>query len=247
VMNADGSNEEQITFTDDSYGPKYSPNGKWIVFTDDTEDGDVTIVRPDGSNFRVLTDDGDDGPYEANGVFTPDGRRILYASEDSGGFQQIFVMKANGSGQKALRTGDEESNHGAVGTLDGKNRIVFMNTPSFEDQEIWSMNSKGKDPRQLTDNDVADRGPEAVPTLKCGKKFATIIGTSKSERLRGGPGKDVIAGLGGKDKLIGLGGKDILCGGARKDSIDAGRGKDTCIGGGGEDKAKSCNKLKQIP
>jgi Ca2+-binding RTX toxin-like protein len=52
--------------------------------------------------------------------------------------------------------------------------------------------------------------------------FATIVGSSASERLVGTTGNDVIAALGGHDTIIGNGGNDIICGGSGDDRIFAG-------------------------
>jgi Ca2+-binding RTX toxin-like protein len=62
---------------------------------------------------------------------------------------------------------------------------------------------------------------------KCFGRRATLVGSGKSETLRGTRGPDVIVAKGGNDDIRGLGGDDRLCGG---------RGADFLIGGGGDDR-----------
>jgi len=65
---------------------------------------------------------------------------------------------------------------------------------------------------------------------------ATIVGTNKSERLRGTEGDDVIVAKGGKDRVFGLGGSDVICAGGGNDVVKGGPGRDWLRGGGGKDR-----------
>jgi hypothetical protein len=69
----------------------------------------------------------------------------------------------------------------------------------------------------------------------CGGKAASIVGTSRRDRIKGTKRRDVIAGLGGNDVIRGLAGNDIVCGGAGRDRLLGGRGRDVLLGGGGRD------------
>jgi hypothetical protein len=91
---------------------------------------------------------------------------------------------------------------------------------------------------------------------KCGKQEVTMLGTEGNDSLKGTPGKDVINALRGNDKVNGLGGNDRVCGGKGKDKLKGAGGKDflhggpqrdVCNGGPGKDKAKACEKEKNIP
>jgi Ca2+-binding RTX toxin-like protein len=65
---------------------------------------------------------------------------------------------------------------------------------------------------------------------------ATITGTDSADALTGGPGRDVILGLGGADRINALDGDDIICGGEGNDAIQAGTGNDVILAGGGIDR-----------
>jgi Ca2+-binding RTX toxin-like protein len=105
--------------------------------------------------------------------------------------------------------------------------------------------------------------------VRCGKRDATILGTSEADVLVGTEETDVIQGIGGNDRISGQGGNDRACGGAGNDKVrgqqnsdrlfgDAGKdrlnggtgndilvggpGRDVCIGGPGTDRARKCER-----
>ncbi|HEX6653427.1 MAG TPA: beta-propeller fold lactonase family protein [Thermoleophilaceae bacterium] len=93
------------------------------------------------------------------------------------------------------------------------------------------------------------------PAATCNGKRATIVGTKRADRLRGTPGRDVVAALGGNDRVAALGGNDVVCGGRGKDTLRGGRGRDqlaggpqrdTCIGGAARDRARTCEIRKSL-
>jgi Ca2+-binding RTX toxin-like protein len=87
--------------------------------------------------------------------------------------------------------------------------------------------------------DVGDNGyPEGfeVEPPKCKGKTATIVGSTKKDKLKGSKFKDVIATLGGNDKVNAKGGNDIVCGGKGKDKLKGGKGRDKLFGQAGKDK-----------
>ncbi len=70
---------------------------------------------------------------------------------------------------------------------------------------------------------------------RCNGVKATIVGTNKSERIKGTKGRDVIVARGGNDRINGGGGNDVICGDGGKDTIDGGPGQDYVHGGAGND------------
>jgi hypothetical protein len=64
---------------------------------------------------------------------------------------------------------------------------------------------------------------------------ATIVGTAKSDLLRGTRGRDVVVAGKGADRVYGRGGADLLCGGPGDDLLDGGPGRNRLDGGSGRD------------
>jgi TolB protein len=105
VIGADGTGLRRLTESEDQQNtfPSFSPDGKSILFrrllTHDSPAGrlfnsEVWVMKADGTGARNLTRD----PYfDGWPAWSPDGRRIAFASNRSDTFQ-IYLMNADGSG-----------------------------------------------------------------------------------------------------------------------------------------------------
>ncbi|ETR73942.1 MAG: hypothetical protein OMM_00580 [Candidatus Magnetoglobus multicellularis str. Araruama] len=62
VINADGSNETQITFesVEENLDPVWSPSGQRIAFTKSLYSDEVSVINSDGTDLAILTDSGRD-------------------------------------------------------------------------------------------------------------------------------------------------------------------------------------------
>jgi len=104
IMSQDGSSKRRASFLARGIvlGLKWSPNGELIAFTgrDSTVAGqtnDVYVCDKEGKNVRRLTFDGKSGIP----VWSPDGRKILFASGRDGG-ANLYTMNPDGSGQSPI-------------------------------------------------------------------------------------------------------------------------------------------------
>lgn len=73
VMNADGSNLKQITDLGWATRPRWSPDGKWILF----ERGQIYAIRPDGTEMWQVSTPREKATMILGG-WSPDGKRVLY-------------------------------------------------------------------------------------------------------------------------------------------------------------------------
>jgi Tol biopolymer transport system component/DNA-binding winged helix-turn-helix (wHTH) protein len=117
----------------------------------------ATVQRAVISDIWILPNQDTSRAYQTAHAFdglswTPDGK-IVYASL-AGGNQDIWIMNADGSGQKQL-TADAGKNANPVVTPDGR-YIVFVSgrTGAFH---IWRMNIDGTDPTQITNGGGENR------------------------------------------------------------------------------------------
>ncbi len=141
-----------------------------IAFESD-RDGDVEIfsANPNGSGQTQLTfnsaeDPDGDGPFLAPDIdtrpaFSPDGRRIAFDSNRDGDYE-VFVMNADGSGQKQL-TRNRADEASPAFSPDGR-RIVFSSARTG-DGEIFVMNADGSGQKQLTSAPGRDSYPVFSP------------------------------------------------------------------------------------
>jgi TolB protein len=137
---------------------------------------DIYTADADGSNVRRLTNY---GIYTAEGVLSPDGRRIVFTSLKDGDLD-IYTMNADGSDVRRLTTA-EGYDGGPWWSPDGTQIVyrAYHPTDSAElaayrdllaqrlvrpnKMDIWLMNADGSGQRQVTHLGQASFGPSWTP------------------------------------------------------------------------------------
>ncbi len=142
----------------------------------DTEMDIFAYSEKAGTMKRLTTAKG----YDAEGGYSPDGQWIVFSSMrdaynrtlspaeqkqlavDSSFFAEVYIMKADGSGQTRLTT-ENGYDGGAFFTKDG--RIVWRH---FEENgliaNVWTMKADGTDKKQMTDFGAMSWAPYEHPS-----------------------------------------------------------------------------------
>ena len=139
---SDAKNIKQLTFgnaaLDGSEGIAFEPEGKIIYSSTRSNNVDLWIMNPDGSNQKQLTQNA--GSWNGRPRVTPDGRYIVFASMRSGP-TELWRMDADGGNPKQL-TGSADQAFRASISPDGN--WVYYNTES--DGSIWKVSIDGGTP-----------------------------------------------------------------------------------------------------
>jgi Tol biopolymer transport system component len=108
VMRKDGTHVRRITNTPDrakqDVFPRFSPNGKWLVFTRllgfaDEAPAALFKVRGDGTHLQRLTSF---SMRAGDADWSPDGKRLVFEGNPRLQFGEIYVMDADGRHRKNI-------------------------------------------------------------------------------------------------------------------------------------------------
>ena len=161
VVNADGGDVHQITFdhggeNDGAGEPAWSPDGKWIAFTQG--DGAVRLVTPNGEadGIRTVAQEG------MNPTWSPDGSKLTFDTVDTAKFEQyIAVIDVTTGKRTELRPRELAS--AAAWSPDGT-RLAFIAArpmPKSESEhgcggempsDLWTTSFDGAKPELLEKN-----------------------------------------------------------------------------------------------
>ncbi len=126
----------------------------------------LRTINPDGSGGATLLDDG------ATGQWSPDGNKILFNRFPAFGFADIYVMNADGTGEKQLTSGFPAWN--ASWSPDGTKIVYARSTAgNIADAELWTMNADGTGKTQITADGKAKWSPSWAMTA-AGSKISYI-------------------------------------------------------------------------
>jgi dipeptidyl aminopeptidase/acylaminoacyl peptidase len=159
-VDSEGSEPMRLTQPDESAtAASYSPDGSLIAYSSAPEDGtfphhsQIAVMRPDGSDRRVLTAslDRQCAPYPLGREPVWDGERITFGVED-GGNVHLYTVAADGSGEPELLVGGEQTT-GLYDVVDG----VVVYTASTHDRPHELFGADGKRITSVCDDFVGGR------------------------------------------------------------------------------------------
>lgn len=175
VMNYDGSDLTNLTNTPFGFfekKPKWSPDGKKIIYITDTSRGsrkeqpeyagEIWIMNADGTEKQNLTNN---PAIDSSPSWAPDGKKIVFVSSRDGN-REIYVMNSDGTNQKNL-TNNPSVDYAPRWSPDGK-KIAFLSTRDRKEYdrnislkkdmnvEIYVINSDGTDLKRMTNHPGKD-------------------------------------------------------------------------------------------
>lgn len=143
----------------ETYGPPPPSAGRYAW--DKHKSFDIFVSGHEGENPKRLTDT---PGYDAEGAYSPDGKRICFTSERDGDYE-IYTMAADGSDVRRV-TNAKGYDGGPFFSPDGK-KICFRGfrdpaNPQFA--QVYTINVDGTDERQLTTDQAVNWCPWWHPT-----------------------------------------------------------------------------------
>src|SRR5215218_2769387 len=160
AMNTDGSRQRNLTrnpANDSAFA--WSPDSRRIAFTSKRDGNwEVYVMTADGSGQRRLTRS---PRYEGGPAWSPDGRKLAFvggsrscrAGAACAGNTDVYVMNADGSGQRRL-TRAPRDDFVPAWSPDGR-KIAFVSKRDGN-AEIYVMNTDGSEQRKLTRSPTDD-------------------------------------------------------------------------------------------
>lgn len=171
VMNADGSEQQNITDTPDFFeeDPAWSPDGQKIVFAQGEDDsysqdeGNLYIMDADGSNSQPLTQTAAD--IDRQPAWSPDGSQIAFARRPDGEVFEVFIIDSDGSNLFQVTElpddATEYSSRGPAWSPDGS-RIAFTGRRSGG-TSIHLINPDGTNEVALDNGTINHSDPDWSP------------------------------------------------------------------------------------
>jgi Tol biopolymer transport system component len=214
-----GGAPRQLTAFGHASVNQWSADGALLMYETPGGSSGIRTMRPDGSERRKLVDG-------FGGVWSPDGRRLLFARERGtprgGRREDVYVAEASGRNARQVFAGA----HYGIWSRDGK-RLAVPSPGPCNGLGVYVIRVATRIARRISND-------------------CRVLGTRRADRLLGTRERDLIWGLGGNDFIDATPGNrkvlwaprldhNFVDGGAGNDRILGRLGQDILIGGPGRD------------
>ncbi|MBP6705481.1 MAG: PD40 domain-containing protein, partial [Vicinamibacteria bacterium] len=138
--------------------------GTWVSL-DVAPDGKTIVFELAGELYTLPMAGGKASPlstglaFDSQPRYSPDGAHVAFLS-DRDGADNLWIMKADGSGARQITKEKQASFASPAWTEDGQSVIVSKNTPGLRTFELWVYDTRGGSGIQIT---KAKPRPETTP------------------------------------------------------------------------------------
>jgi TolB protein len=158
VINRDGSDLEQLTYPNPSFGgstrPDWSPDGRQIAFVrviaatkTQMRNTQIWVMNADGSDPVLLMDRANEPDW------SPNGQRIVFSSSRDGN-TEVYVMNADGTDPRRLTNysgADFDPNWSPDGRMIAFQRTIERDTAPRRLNQVFVVSADGGESMPLTD------------------------------------------------------------------------------------------------